>query len=95
MTDDRQTKNAASEGTGESPCWELGQTATLNGDEHTITDIDHGYGVLHLDGKRYSAPGDPQNDGVVAKMSDCVPNNKISGGTSAGVHTHNAEAEGC
>jgi hypothetical protein len=62
-----------------APCWELGQKVTLNGNEHTITDIDHGYGVLHLDGRRYSAPGDPQNDGIVSKMNDCVPNRPSTG----------------
>ena len=60
--------------TSQTPCWALGMHVTYDGEEHTVTDIDDGYGVLHLDGHRYSAPGDPQNDGLVVPMCECVPN---------------------
>jgi len=61
----------------QTPCWALGMQVTYKYEEHTVTDIDDGYGVLHLDGHHYSSPGDPQNDGIVAPMCDCVPNKQL------------------
>jgi len=49
----------------------IGQQVIYKGNKHTITDVDDGYNVLHLDGHKYSHPTDPQNDGVVAPMQEC------------------------